>query len=357
MNLLEKELNYPLGDTLPEPGRRLQVAPGVYWLRMALPFALNHINLWLLRDRFNGVEGWCIVDCCLDSPESRMHWEQVFGHALDDLPVVRVLATHMHPDHLGLAHWLCERWQVPLFISATDYHTARTLVATPDERHSVQAMAFFRAHGLLDEHVFEALGDRSLQFVHMVPALPKQFVRLIDGQVLRIGHNDWHCISGYGHAPEHIALHCPGLNVLISGDMVLPRISSNISVYDSEPLADPLRLFLTSLGKYAHLPEDCLTLPSHGKPFTGVHKRIAQLLEHHDKRLDELSSALADKPLSALDAMSVLFTRQLDAHQITFAIGEALAHLHYLWYGQQAERYLDEDQVYRFKPTAAKIRP
>ena len=356
MNRLEKELNYPLGDTLPETGQKLQVATGVYWLRMALPFALNHINLWLLRDRYDGVDGWCIVDCCLDSPESRSHWEQIFENSLDGLPVVRVLATHMHPDHLGLAHWLCERWQVPLFISATDYHTARTLVSTPDERHSGHAMAFFRSHGLVDPQVFDALSDRSLQFVHMVPALPAQFVRLIDGQVLRIGDNDWHCISGYGHTPEHIALHSPSLNVLISGDMVLPRISSNISVYDSEPLADPLRLFLTSLTRYARLPADCLTLPSHGKPFTGLHTRITQLLDHHDKRLAELSLALADKDLSALEAMSILFTRQLDAHQTTFAIGEALAHLHYLWYSGEAERVRDAQQVYRFKPTAATIR-
>jgi glyoxylase-like metal-dependent hydrolase (beta-lactamase superfamily II) len=143
---------------------------------------------------------------------------------------------------------------------------------------------------------------------------------------------------------------------LISGDMVLPRISSNISVYDSEPLADPLRLFLQSLSKYGHLPADCLTLPSHGKPFTGLHTRIAQLRDHHDKRLAELSAALEAKHLSALEAMSILFTRQLDPHQITFAIGEALAHLHYLWYGQEAQRYLDEHQVYRFKPTVAAIR-
>jgi glyoxylase-like metal-dependent hydrolase (beta-lactamase superfamily II) len=257
---------------------------------------------------------------------------------------------------LGLAHWLCELWKVPLYISATDYHTALTLIHTAAKHENQQPHHFFRAHGLEDELVLNALTERTLQFNHMVPALPSQFVRLIDRQVLFIGDHQWHCISGYGHAPEHIALHCPGLNVLISGDMVLPRISSNISVYDTEPLADPLRLFLHSLGKYAHLPEDCLTLPSHGKPFTGMHKRIAQLIDHHDKRLDELRAALTDKPLSALQAMSVLFSRQLDAHQITFAIGEALAHLHYLWYGQQAERYLDKDQVYRFKPIAAKTR-
>ena len=246
---------------------------------------------------------------------------------------------------------------MPLFISATDYHTARTLVATPDERHSEQAQSFFRSHGLVEAEVYESLTDRHLQYGHMVPSLPKQFVRLMDSQVLRIGDIDWHCISGYGHTPEHIALHSPALNVLISGDMVLPRISSNISVYDSEPLADPLQLFLSSLTKYAHIPADCLTLPSHGKPFTGLHQRIAQLIDHHHMRLQELRQAMTTNGLSALDAMGILFKRQLDAHQTTFAIGEALAHLHYLWYSGEAERVQDAQQVYRFKPTAETIRP
>ena len=353
MNILEKELQYPLGDQMPADGNTLPIAPGVLWIRMSLPFALNHINLWLLRDRLHGVDGWCIVDCCLDSTESRAYWEQVFENSLMGLPVLRVLATHMHPDHLGLAHWLCERWQVPLYISATDYHTARTLVATPDERHSDQAKAFFRSHGLQQAEVFESLSDRHLQFGHMVPQLPKQFVRLMDQQVLRIGDNDWHCISGYGHAPEHIALHCPALNILISGDMVLPRISSNISVYDTEPLANPLALFLGSLNKYSHLPADCLILPSHGKPFIGLHQRIAQLQDHHEKRLHELRQAMTQDGLSAMEAMSILFTRQLDAHQTTFAIGEAVAHLHYLWYEGQVQRVKNDQQVYKFKPTEA----
>ena len=187
----------------------------------------------------------------------------------------------------------------------------------------------------------------------MVPQLPKQFVRLMDQQVLRIGDNDWHCISGYGHAPEHIALHCPALNILISGDMVLPRISSNISVYDTEPLANPLALFLDSLNKYSHLPANCLILPSHGKPFIGLHQRIAQLQDHHEKRLHELRQAMTQDGLSAMEAMSILFTRQLDAHQTTFAIGEAVAHLHYLWYEGQVQRVKNDQQVYKFKPTEA----
>ncbi len=357
MNLLEKKLHYPLGDALPHTGQHLTVAPGILWLRMSLPFALDHINLWLIRDRVDGVEGWCAVDCCLDNPSARAQWEQVFTSSLMGLPILRVIATHLHPDHLGLAHWLCARWQVPLYISATDYHTAQTLIHTPTDHEGTQSQDFFRSHGLHDAEVLNALTERTLQFGHMVPALPSQFIRLTDQLMLKIGVHEWHCISGYGHAPEHMALHCPSLNILISGDMVLPRISSNISVYDTEPLADPLRLFLQSLKKYTHLAEDCLILPSHGKPFTGVHQRIKQLLQHHEDRLNDLRQGFAGGDMNAMDAMALLFKRQLDPHQTTFALGESLAHLHCLWYMGELQRLSASDGAIRFKPSEARLLP
>jgi glyoxylase-like metal-dependent hydrolase (beta-lactamase superfamily II) len=357
MNLLEQELHYPLGDALPAKGHSLQVADGVQWLRMSLPFALDHINLWLLRDSIDGVDGWTVVDCCLDNASAREQWVQVFEHCLAGLPVLRVIATHMHPDHLGLAHWLCAYWQVPLWISATDYHTAHTLISTIDSHDGAQAIAFFQSHGLQDESVHAALKDRRFQFGHMVPALPAQFVRLIDGMRVRIGGHDWHCISGHGHAPEHIALHCPAMNVLISGDMVLPRISSNISVYDSEPEGNPLQLFLDSLKRYAALAPDCLVLPSHGKPFTGLHQRIAQLQHHHAERLQDLMDHCPTQGMSANDVLPVLFKRALDAQQATFALGESLAHLHLLWHAGDLSRQRDVDGIYRFKPTGATPRP
>jgi len=357
MNLLEKELTYPLGETLPLMGQSLEITKGVFWLRMALPFALDHINLWLLRDQMDGVEGWTIVDCCLDNPQARGQWQDVFASSLQGLPVLRVVVTHMHPDHLGLAHWLCAHWQVPLWISATDYHTAKNLIAIAPSHDGQQAIHFFKSHGLQDESVHDALRDRTLQFGHMVPALPKQFVRLYDGLQFTIGGQTWHCISGYGHAPEHIALHCPSLNILISGDMILPRISSNISVYDSEPQANPLQMFLDSLDKFAHLPSDCLVLPSHGKPFTGMHQRIAQLKHHHAERLADILSACPAKGMTAHQVLPVLFKRQMDAHQTTFALGESLAHLHLLWFAGDMTRHSDSDGVYVFKPSAATLHP
>ena len=182
-----------------------------------------------------------------------------------------------------------------------------------------------------------------------MPGVPAQFRRLMDGQVVDIGGLGWRCIAGYGHAPEHMALYNDALQVLISGDMVLPRISTNVSVYDMEPESDALTLFLDSLDKYLPLPEATLVLPSHGKPFTGLHERIQQLEDHHTDRLAEVEDACAQKPCSAFDILPVLFTRALDLHQTTFAMGEAVAHLHRLWFGGQVRRERDAEGIYRFK--------
>lgn len=379
---LEARLHYPLGFAMPEPGQTMAVAPGVKWIRMALPFALDHINLWLLRDTIDGVEGWTAVDCCIDRPESRAQWEQVFDNALEGLPILRVIVTHMHPDHIGLAHWLCERWsglaagpyqgatgplggQGPaqlapvgahqvcrLWMSATDYNAARIGSHSTTGFGGEAAARFFASHGMCDPASLDQIRKRSSYYPSLVPAVPSRYHRIRDGQTIRIGDRDWHCISGYGHAPEHIALHCDKLGVLISGDMVLPRISTNVSVYDQEPEADSLTHFLDSLDKYLTLPESTLVLPSHGKPFTGLQERIQQLKDHHRDRLQEVVDACRERPCSAMDIIPVMFTRALDLHQMTFAMGEAVAHLHRLWYLGELGRALGQDGIYRFSPVA-----
>lgn len=353
MNLLERELHYPLGDTLPAIGETLEVRPGVRWIRMALPFALDHINLWLLRDTIDGVEGWTVVDCCIARPEAQAQWEQIFETQLQGLPILRVIVTHMHPDHIGLADWLCTRWNAPLWISSTDYHVARVLTQAGDTLAGGDAAAdFFAMHGLTDPEAIAKIRARTSYYKNMVPAVPERFVRLLDGDTVRIGGRDWRCIVGYGHAPEHIALYCDELKALLGGDMMLPRISTNVSVHAGEPEANSLKLFLDSIVKFMDLPGDTLGLPSHGKPFTGIHRRVEQLQEHHRDRLAELLAACTQKPHTAAEALPILFKRELDLHQMTFALGETIAHLHLLWFGGQLQRRKGGDGVYRFSAAA-----
>ena len=347
-NARESELHYPLGETLPQPGEALDLAPGLRWVRMGLPFALDHINLWLLRDRIDGREGWTIVDCGIASDDTRANWEKVFAERLDGLPVLRVMATHFHPDHLGLAHWLTEKWNCRLWMSATDFNLARLASSSTVGMGGASAADFFGSHGLTDPESLEKIRARADYYPKMVPNVPASYRRLMDGTTVDIGGRTWRCIAGYGHAPEHISLFCEDAKLLISGDMVLPRISTNVSVVDVEPEADPLNLYLDSLARYLELPADTLVLPSHGKPFTGLHQRVDQLREHHDERLADVMTACTAAPAHAAGLLNVLFKRKLDLHQTTFAMGEAIAHLHALAADGTLMGRLDTDGVRRF---------
>jgi glyoxylase-like metal-dependent hydrolase (beta-lactamase superfamily II) len=335
-NPQEAALTYPLGDTLPAPGTTLEIAPGVRWLRMGLPFALDHINLWMLRDEEDGRPGWTLVDCGIANATTQAHWETIFAHELQGLPVLRVIVTHMHPDHIGLASWLTERWSTPghecrLWISATDWNAARVAVQPAAGGFGgEQGARFFARHGLRDPALLDGVRARANYYASLVPSVPARYRRLLDGMTLHMAGHAWRCIVGYGHAPEHMALYCAALDVLISGDMVLPRISTNVSVHDLEPESDPLRLYLDSIAALRALPAGTLVLPSHGKPFFGLHERIAQLTAHHDERFAEVLEACTAQPRSAADMLPVLFKRQLDLHQTTFAMGEAVAHMHAL---------------------------
>jgi len=352
-NPQEHELTYVLGDTLPAAGHTLEIAPGVRWLRMGLPFALDHINLWLVRDELDGRQGWTIVDCGIANDATRAAWERIFDEELDGLPVLRVLVTHMHPDHIGLAHWLTTRWSTPewpcrLWISLSDWNAARMASLSTTGFGGEAAAAFFGSHGVTDPAALDKVRQRGNYYSSMVPAVPQQFRRMMEGQRLTMGGHVWTCHAGFGHAPEHISLHCEALGVLISGDMVLPRISTNISVIDIEPEADPLPLYLASVERMRRLPADTLVLPSHGKPFRGLHPRITQLQDHHTDRLADVMAACAARPHSAFEILPVLFKRELDLHQLTFAMGEAIAHLHALWLDGDLKRVRQADGVWRF---------
>ena len=352
-------LHYPLQEQLPGLGAALEVAPGVFWLRMGLPFALNHINLWLLRDRLphpnqSGVwqEGWTAVDCGVDNPATREAWLHVEAQVLQGLPILRVLATHMHPDHMGLAHWLCERWQAPLWMSTSEYQSALLACHGLSNFGGDPTVRFFNAHGWNKAGDLAVVKSRMGYYPSMVPKVPGSYVRLMSGMHVRIGNRIWQCISGYGHSPEHMALLDDTQQLMISGDMLLPSISTNVSVYAMEPDGNPLQHFLDSLDKMQHLSDDTLILPSHGRPFQGAAARIAQLRSHHAERLEELLLACTEQALCAHDVLPLIFKRALDVHQTTFAMGEAVAHLNLLWLDGRLSREQDAAGTYRFKTLA-----
>ena len=346
-------LIYPYGETLVEAGHTMEIAPGIYWIRMPLPFALDHINLWLLKDRIADQDGWTVIDCGITNDETKTHWESIFAKYLHGLPILRVLVTHMHPDHIGLAHFLCERWKAPLWVSMSDFLMAQWLsskeggVAVGASSGSGGAADHYARHGLVGTEDLERIRSRSDYYSRLVPQVPRRYRRIMEGDEVQIGDHRWKVSMGYGHAPEHATLYCTKLNIFISGDMVLPRISTNVSVYDADPDADPLGLYLRSLEQWLSLPVDALVLPSHGKPFKGLHSRIEQLHEHHRARLSETLEA-CQTPKHAFEIIPVLFRRKLDNHQLSFAMGEAIAHLNYLWHQKKLRRSLCEDGIWRF---------
>jgi glyoxylase-like metal-dependent hydrolase (beta-lactamase superfamily II) len=356
VNPNEHALDYPWLDP-PELGSWLTLRPGVHWVRMPLPFALDHINLWVLDDEIDGQPGYTLIDCGIASDDTRAAWEQLFDGAFAGRPLLRVLCTHFHPDHFGLAYWHTaggarRRWQAPLWMSATEYAFGRFLSAGGDQTTGEAAARHFERNGLVDPDALAKVRARgSGHYPNLVPAVPASFRRLLDGDEIAVGpahaKRIFRAIVGYGHAPEHVSLYCDDERLLIAGDMVLPRISTNVSVFDIEPDGNPLPRYLRSLDHLLRLPSNTLVLPSHGRPFFGLHVRIGQQHAHHEERLAEVLAACA-RPQTAASIVPVLFKRALDLHQMTFALGEALAHLHALWYEGKVQRAIVDD-VFRFQ--------
>jgi glyoxylase-like metal-dependent hydrolase (beta-lactamase superfamily II) len=318
------DLRYPFGDTLPEPGETIEVTPGVHWLRMPLPFALDHINLWLVEDG----SGWTIVDCGLNTDESRTLWGQVLAHA-GGRPVTRVIATHFHPDHMGLAGWLCATHGVELWTTRTEWMMARALYLDADDANRREMAEFYRANGVPEAWYRRSVGLGNT-YRRAIDEPPPRFRRVVDRESVEIGGRSWEVRVGDGHAPEHAALYCAEIGVLISGDHILPRISPHIGLWASEPDANPLADYLASLDAFSALPADTLVLPSHVKPFTGLRERIRGIQDHHRERLAALERAFDDAPLTAYEAIPHMFGRQFEDFHLGLAMGECLAHIAFL---------------------------
>ncbi len=319
------ELRYPFRALLPQPGQMVEVAPGVRWQRMPLPLSLNHINLWAIEDD----EGWTLVDTGMHTPQTATTWETILAGPLGGRAVLRVLCTHMHPDHVGMAGWLTRRFDCPLWMTRLEYVTCKMLVADTGREAPADAVRFYQAAGWSAADL-ERYKARFGDFGRMVYALPDSYHRVSDGDEFVMGGKRWQAVVGQGHSPEHLCLYCPQLQLLISGDQVLPRITSNVSVFPTEPDADPLRDWLESLARIrAIVPDEVCVLPAHNEPFYGLHTRIDQLIEGHERSLRRLLDALGE-PKTASEVFPLLFKRPVSEGSLWMATGESLAHLNCL---------------------------
>lgn len=320
----KREIDYEFAAS-PAAGDTLQVARGVHWLRMPLPFALAHINLWLLEDG----DAWTIVDTGVATEDSRSVWQQTFAGCMQGRDPSRVIVSHLHPDHAGGAGWLTARFDMPLWMTREEYLLCRVLVADTGRMAPEAGDRFYNAAGFPPEalqNYHKIFGF----FGKFVAPLPESYRRIRDGDRVTVGGNSWEIIVGRGHSPEHACLFNTEQNLLISGDQLLPTISSNVSVYPTEPAADPLGEWLVSLAELKRrVPVDVLVLPAHGKPFRGAHQRLDELITGHLSSL-ELLAEFCREPRRAVDAFPVLFKRDIDRNNLIMATGESVAHLNYL---------------------------
>lgn len=337
----EGSLRYPF-PAPPPRGRLLPVAPGVYWIRMPLPYALDHINLWALEDG----PGWTLVDTGVRSATSLAVWDELFAHWPDRRPPTRVIVTHLHADHVGLAGWFAERHGCTLWMSRLEYQGSRLTVAEAGAP-SAEAAAFYHRAGWSPSAIAEHARGQARYAAQFHP-LPDHYRRLVDGDTFTIGEQRWRVIVGTGHSPEHVCLHCPERGLLVSGDQVLPRITSNLSTYPREPDADPLAGWYASLARLRReVPDNVLVLPSHNECFYGLHARLEQLRRSTDQALDALREALV-QPRRVLDTFEALFARPIDPGNVTLlrmATGEAVSHLNHLLRRGEARCEVDGEGV------------
>jgi glyoxylase-like metal-dependent hydrolase (beta-lactamase superfamily II) len=311
----------------PKPGEVIEVRPGVLWARFPLPFRLDHVNIYFIEDG----DGLAVVDAGIDDAQSRSAWEALLNGPLRGRKLTRVIATHFHPDHVGLAGWLCERFGLGLAMSEAEYLIALNIRLDPQGLRSEPYRGFYRSHGLTEESTELLLGN-GLQYLRMVSPPPKTFLRLIADERIKIGAREFEVMTGAGHSPEQVMLYSKADNFVLIGDQVLAKISPNVSVEAMDPQGDPLGAYLRSLEKLkATLPEDVLVLPGHRLPFVGLHTRADELIAHHEARCMAVVEACKRGPQTVAELVPVIFGRAIDdPHQLTFAFSEALAHVNIL---------------------------
>ena len=307
----------------PAPGEAVELVDGVLWARMPLPFALNHVNVYLLAD----TGGWAVVDTGLGGEATRKIWLQLLSGPLKGAKLTRIIATHHHPDHIGLAGWLAGVFEAPVLATEAEFLFAENLRQNERILDEEIFRRFYRRHRMEDQFV-AAVVKQGRYYKHMVSELPWPYHQVSAGERLTIGGRRFEVMTGGGHSSDQILLYCAEDALFLPADQVLPGISPNISVHAYSPEADPLGQYLRSLAAIkAAVPEDVLILPGHNAPFSGLHERIDQLVEHHGARCAIIAEACRREPRTASEMLPLLFPRALDIHQTSFAFGETLAHM------------------------------
>jgi glyoxylase-like metal-dependent hydrolase (beta-lactamase superfamily II) len=346
MHAPQPGLTYPHA-TPPSPGAVLEIAPGILWLRLALPFLLDHVNIYLIEDG----EGFTLIDTGLGDAATERAWSHLLNGVLKGRRIDRIIVTHFHPDHVGAAGWLLKRFQVPLYMSATEYLLSLNMHLDPGALEAEHYRRFYRNHGLYDATTQNVV-TKGHEYLRIVSGLPKTYRRLLAGDVLRIGGRDFEVLTGGGHSPEQLMLLARGDKIFFAADQVLAKITPNVSVAAVDPAGDPLGIYLRSLRALKEtVADDVLVLPGHQLPFRGLNARTCQLEQHHLLRCEAIAQACRTTPRSAAELIPFIFTRALDAHQMGFAFSEVLAHVNYMLRRGELAPVAGSDLIERVRAT------
>ncbi len=337
-------LSFPFAR--PEPGIVTRVADGLLWLRLALPFTLDHINAYLIEDD----DGWIVYDTGIGDEETKQVWEGIVRDHLGDKPLKRVIVSHYHPDHIGLAGWFNRRFDIPVAATLGEFLTAQVACFDTTAETFANVQAFYRAAGL-DLDGDQMTIEYTSGYRKRLTPLPLRYSRLIDGMQLTIDGDDWEVITGGGHSIELAMLYCRARDLFLVADQVIAKISPNISIFAGNPEEDALGLYLASLAALrARVPDSVLVMPAHNLPFYGLHERTRSLEQHHDIRLNALLDHCRDAPRSAVDCFPKMFSRPItNYHDRRFAAGEVIAHVNYLYLRGRLTRETGTDGVERYR--------
>jgi glyoxylase-like metal-dependent hydrolase (beta-lactamase superfamily II) len=337
-------LTFPIADA-PAFGSVTDIAPGIRWLRLPLPYRLDHVNIYLLENE----GGWTALDSGLGDDACKQAWEAALAGPLKGQGLKSLIVSHFHPDHVGLAGWLCERFGLDLTMPRPEYLHSLVLQCAPADYGEDVFRPFYRRHGLSAE-VTEIVLSRGHEYLRRTTGVPASYHRIKHGDLLRVGARTFEVLTGGGHALEQAMLHHPQERLFLAADQVIARISPNVSVHPMEPDLDALGIYLASLRAIRdRIGPDVLVLPGHGLPFYGLHHRIEELIAHHAQRCSEIARACSDAPLSVAEIVPHLFTRELDAHQTGFAFGEVLAHVNHMLGRDELQLETDAGGVDRYR--------
>ena len=337
---MESKVDYIFGDKLPIPLEPIEVAEGILWFRLPMPIALDHINIYLLDDG----DSWVLIDTGLADTKSIEIWTNILKKYLSKRPIQKIIGTHFHPDHVGLAGWLIERTDAEFWMTQIEWLSARQAYLTVDSGFSQVMSAFYKKANLKPDliKIYEDIGN---DYRSMVTPIPLEYERIEHSTSFKIGDRVWKPVFGSGHSPDHVSFYCEKDRIMLGGDMLLPRITPIIAVWWQEPNADPLKGYIEFLETLESIGSDALILPAHNRPYKELQTRVADLIFHHNERL-EITYEACKNENSAEAIMQELFIRKLDPFQTRFAIGETIAHINNLIKKGTLRRRLDDDGVY-----------